>query len=143
MVNKNILVKYVIPKRYPNDPHMLTYWHFLTPSKSWLKFLYDSLKDWHMSVFKWIKESNIGNFVLVSRLNELDLCGLFFWMTTWPTPLFGLKKSRLFSRESISKLPGGGVVLFVGCDSLKDWLKSQWYGSWFSRLWDMSIFVGY
>ena len=24
MVNRNILVKYVIPKRYPNDPQILT-----------------------------------------------------------------------------------------------------------------------
>ena len=35
-----------------------------------------------------------GNFEMLSRLNELELCGFFFyWMTTWPRLLFGLRKS--------------------------------------------------
>ena len=49
------------------------------------------------------------NFEMLSRLNKLDLCRLFFyWMRTWPRPLFCLKvphKSTSFNRESISKLP--------------------------------------
>ena len=53
-----------------------------------------------------------GNFEMLSRLNELDLCGLFLteeWSKSGCHLVF-LKipqKSNSFRRESISKLPGG------------------------------------
>ena len=36
----------------------------------------------------------LGNFEMLSRLNESDLCRLFLnWMKTWPRPLFSFKKT--------------------------------------------------
>ena len=58
-----------------------------------------------------------GNFEMLSRLNELDLCGLFKLNNRLGQVVIQLKKSphksNSFRRESISKLPGG-MALLVG-----------------------------
>ena len=58
-----------------------------------------------------------GNFEILSRPNELDLCGLFLTEEWCRSGCHSVKKSpnksNLLGRESISKLPGG-MALFVG-----------------------------
>ena len=59
-----------------------------------------------------------GNIEMLSRLNKLDLCGLFFWLNDNLTKtiiqfLKSPHKPNSLRRESISKLPGG-MALFIG-----------------------------